>query len=82
VAFGCGHLAQSDECKQYVACTEAIDPTTWHAANGLYGPNGTCWNTNQATADACTTVCAELTDELYNDGGMDTPECQPPDAGP
>ena len=74
----CGRLMQTPECKQYVACTEAVDATTYRVANGMYGPNGTCWASNQQTADTCTMVCARETAALaaMADAGMDKVECQ------
>lgn len=76
LAAACGRLMQSEECKKYIACAEAVDPTVARSVNGLYGPGGTCWATNQATADACSMVCTRDREALFADpdAGM-KPEC-------
>ncbi|MBK7861884.1 MAG: hypothetical protein IPJ65_25365 [Archangiaceae bacterium] len=77
----CAKHPQTPECAAYISCTEAIDPTTYRSANGLYGPNGTCWVTNDQTADTCTTVCTRERENLFNDGGSVFPQCAAPAPG-
>ena len=72
----CGRIAQSPECQKYLECSTAVDPTTTRQVNGQYGHLGTCWGTNQATADTCTMVCARELENLRADGGTVFAACQ------
>ena len=74
--LACGRIAQSPVCATYLECAIAIDPSTTRQVNGQYGHLGTCWATNQATADACTVQCATELERLRADGGMDVAQCQ------
>jgi hypothetical protein len=74
--LACGRIAQSPVCQQYLDCAVAIDPTRSRVLNGEYGHLGTCWATNQSTADTCTFVCARELENLRADGGTLFTACQ------
>ena len=60
----CGGGGQSETCKKYLACTEAVSAGSSASLKSSYGEGGTCWTTNQASADACTTACQSALDTL------------------
>ncbi|MCB9653013.1 MAG: hypothetical protein H6729_02630 [Deltaproteobacteria bacterium] len=55
-ATACGGPSQSDECKTYIACAEAVAPGTSATIASTYGEDGACWE-NDDTASACTNAC-------------------------
>jgi hypothetical protein len=59
-AAACGRPAQSEDCKKMIACANALRAGSGDAAYGpTYGPDGTCWLTDDA-ASACTETCHAL----------------------
>jgi hypothetical protein len=57
-------------CELYLNCLAVIAPTELPAAQQGFGPEGTCWQGSQASADQCLMACATgLTDwhEIYPD---------------
>ena len=71
----CNHLNQSDECKQYLACQEAITPGS--SVNfASYGETGSCWSTDLRSAEACTAACVQGRQTLAAGAGQGKAECQ------
>ena len=71
----CNSLSQSPECAQYLACVEALSPGS--SANfGSYAQNGSCWSTDQRSADNCTAACVQGRQILGSGMGAGTPECR------
>jgi hypothetical protein len=77
VLSGCGPKPpQSAECDRYENCVIALTPWLTRNVHGQYGREGTCWASNQATADACTQVCIEELAKLQaTDAGMMAEQC-------
>ena len=48
---------QTRACKDYVACYY-VTGGVQGSLDATYGPGGTCWTTNAAVIDACTSACA------------------------
>lgn len=67
---------QSDECKNYIACAEAVTPGTKASLENTYGEDGTCWSTTDLAADACTAACTTAFDALKAGAGKDKAECK------
>jgi hypothetical protein len=55
LAFLGGACGPSEECRSYIACQQAIDPTV-NVAD--YDDGGSCWGLPQ-TARECTAICIE-----------------------
>ena len=72
---GCGGLAQPPECERYLACAEAVSPTSTRNSALTYGRGGTCWQ-NAADAQSCREVCKLAVQALQLGVGRSTPECQ------
>lgn len=63
-ALACGRPAQSEDCQRLVACANALRAGSGDAAYGpTYGPDGTCWRTDEV-ASACTETCKALVASL------------------
>lgn len=78
VATACGP-AQSEECRQYVACQKAYDVEAGRQPQDLapWEPEGDCW-VNAENAAQCTEDCATRLDELreaVQDAEIDVPAC-------
>jgi hypothetical protein len=55
----------SEECRRYVECQNAVDPSVSTAA---WDDGGSCWTTLQ-TAEACTAQCRAALDALADSPG-------------
>ena len=74
IAAACGPV-QSEECAKYVDCQAHYDATfelSETDLSGSYGPEGSCWSSNQEAADACTTACENAVSSLAD--GLTTAE--------
>lgn len=67
LAAACG---PSDECRRYVACQKAFDPSV---DTQPYDDGGSCWGALQ-TSLACTQQCSDALDALAQVPGA-PPEC-------
>lgn len=57
--FGCGETGQSDDCKKWVACSDALPGATRGSQDAAFGPMGACWMGSAKTASDCTASCKE-----------------------
>jgi hypothetical protein len=71
----CNGIGQSAECEQYLACVDAVNPGA--SANfASYSQTGSCWSTDQRSADQCTAACVQGRNILRAGVGAGTAECQ------
>lgn len=71
----CNGLSQSPECAQYLRCVEAVSQGS--SANfASYAEAGSCWSTDQRSADNCTAACAQGRQLLGSGAGAGKPECR------
>jgi hypothetical protein len=75
ILCACNGIEQSPECKQYLACTEAVMPGS-SANYASYADNGSCWSTDQRSADQCNAACVQGRQFLALGAGAGKPECQ------
>ena len=75
VLLGCGAGGQPEECRKYLACSEAVQPMSTMQTRLTYGPGGTCWS-NAGDAESCREVCRLAVEALKLGAGASTPECQ------
>ncbi len=68
MACSCG---PSQECRDYVACQKAVDPSV---ETKDYDDRGVCWNLPSSARD-CTAVCVEALATLQQ--VSDAPACFP-----
>ena len=57
-------VVQSDVCADYLSCVADVDPGSFAALTGTYGPDGDCWAGDQSFADDCTAVCLSTVTDL------------------
>ena len=76
ITAACNGLTQSPQCQKFMACSQAIDAMRAAGYQSSYGPSGTCWSTDQRSADDCTKVCEQATQILAATSGRDKAECQ------
>ncbi len=75
-ACGGGGGGQSAECKNYVACSTKLFPSTTTSNEATYGTSGTCWSTGvAASADACTASCKTGNDAYKANGSAADAGC-------
>jgi hypothetical protein len=66
VACGSSGSGQSQDCKDYVACSYKTGVTSG-SLDSSYGPNGSCWTTT-STGDSCTAACKSANDSFKSTG--------------
>jgi hypothetical protein len=66
VACAAGDGGQSQDCKDYVACSYKTGITSG-SLDSTYGPNGDCWQ-NSSTADTCTAACTNANNDFKMTG--------------
>jgi len=66
----------SPDCVKYLKCTEAAAPGTAALLKSTYDTGGTCWTSNTAVADACTSACKTAITALVGGSGKDKAECK------
>lgn len=70
----CNAVSQSPECAQYLACIEAVRQGA--SVNfASYAEGGSCWSTDQRSADNCTEACVQGRQLLGTQAGAGKPEC-------
>jgi len=72
-ATGSGSVAQSDECKQLLACASVAAPGQFTQLVPVYGPSGSCWS-DATVAASCTQACIRNLDDLATQSSA--PECR------
>ncbi len=75
-ASACNGLSQSVECQRYLACVEVVMAGASAQYQGSYGERGTCWSTDQRSADQCTAACVQGRQTLGVGLGAGKAECQ------
>jgi len=73
---GCSGLVQSDACRSYLACTEAVTPGSAAGYESSYGERGACWSTDVKSADQCTLACLQGRQLLAAGAGQGKVECE------
>ena len=61
-------------CDLYLNCLAVIAPTELPSAQQGFGPDGTCWQGSQATADQCLMACTTGL-ETWHEAQPDEPAC-------
>ena len=75
VAAACNGISQSPECRRYLGCVDALNPGGSASYSSSYGEHGTCWSTDQASADLCSKACADGSGYLA-DAGRNLDACR------
>jgi hypothetical protein len=57
VAASCGADVQPAICQRYIGCLGAFYPDALAVELSAYGPDGLCWDSDDATRAACTQAC-------------------------
>jgi len=68
-----GTIEQSQVCADYLECAEVVTPSAMETLLEAYGPDGTCWDSQEA-ADLCDEACGVAMAELLGQHPA-TPEC-------
>jgi hypothetical protein len=66
VACPASEGGQSQDCKDYVACSYKTGITAG-SLDSTYGPDGDCWQ-NPSTADTCTSACTNANNSFKMTG--------------
>lgn len=71
----CNGIEQSSQCAAYLACAEAVTPGS-SANYPSYAEGGSCWATDQRSADLCSAACVQAKQYLAFGAGAGKAECR------